>query len=170
MRAHLDRHNKPFGCDECPLKFGSKKDLGRHQTDQHSSEKPYVCPWPDCKRGRLGWPRQDNWKRHVNTVHKGEYGPSAPPIAAENLPGSSSTASRKRHREDSEDSDNDVRSALRKKDERIRELEQTMSERDGELERKTGELSRMKEENNDLQRELSNAYKDLWTYLKEKGA
>ncbi|RYP50005.1 hypothetical protein DL768_004360 [Monosporascus sp. mg162] len=103
--------------------FGSKKELQRHESSKHSDDKPFVCTWPQCKRSRQGWAREDNYHRHVRTVHHGEYGPTTLPSRAGDVPNSS--ASRKRRREKSEDdAESDYRSTSRGKDEKIRDLEE----------------------------------------------
>ncbi|RYP91693.1 hypothetical protein DL770_002218 [Monosporascus sp. CRB-9-2] len=127
LRAHMNRHEKPFMCDICRQRFGSKKELQRHESSKHSDDKPFVCTWPQCKRSRQGWAREDNYRRHVRTVHHGEYGPTALPSRAGDVPNNS--ASRKRRREESEDdADSDFRSESRRKDERIRDLEERIEE------------------------------------------
>ncbi|RYP01692.1 hypothetical protein DL764_006155 [Monosporascus ibericus] len=123
LRAHMNRHEKPFMCDICPQRFGSKKELQRHESSKHSDDKPFVCTWPQCKRSPQGWAREDNYRRHVRTVHHGEYGPTALPSRAGEVLNSS--ASRKRRREESEDhADRDFSSTSRAKDEKIRDLEE----------------------------------------------
>ncbi|RYP36084.1 hypothetical protein DL767_003556 [Monosporascus sp. MG133] len=123
LRAHMNRHEKPFVCGVCRQGFGSKKELQRHESSKHSDDKPFVCTWPQCKRSRQGWPREDNYHRHVRTVHHGQYGPTALPSRAGEVPNNS--VSRKRRRERSEDdTDSDFRSTSRVKDEKIRDLEE----------------------------------------------
>ncbi|RYO93165.1 hypothetical protein DL766_005700 [Monosporascus sp. MC13-8B] len=127
LRAHVNRHEKPFMCDICRRRFGSKKEVQRHESSIHSDEKPFICTWPQCKRSRQGWAREDNYQRHVRTVHHGEYGPAA--LLSSGVGVRSNLASRKRQREErEEDAESDFRSEPRRKDEKTRDLEERIEE------------------------------------------
>ncbi|KAI1245221.1 hypothetical protein MGN70_012111 [Eutypa lata] len=169
LTAHSKRHDKPFICDECPDRFGSKKELDRHQSSKHSLERPFVCSWPQCERSRRGWPRKDNYDRHVRDVHKGQHEPTAPLLIEGDVPSGGSAISRKRQREDSDDSESDLRSELRKRDERIRELEQELGETRRSLNETRGSLNDTKIVLNEY-KELCTHYKEQAKIVQEKGA
>lgn len=78
-RKHEARHRKLFKCDEpgCPRKegFGTINDLARHKKCVHNKEPErgpkmmYMCFGKNCPRPDKRWPRQDNFKQHLNRMH-----------------------------------------------------------------------------------------------------
>ncbi|KAH8784681.1 hypothetical protein BGZ57DRAFT_883120 [Hyaloscypha finlandica] len=74
LKKHVDRHNRPFSCDECDEAFGAKKDLKRHRDTKHEKETEVFCTMPGCKRAQIGFSRRDNLLKHIHNVHaqKGE--------------------------------------------------------------------------------------------------
>lgn len=79
VRKHLLAHEKPFKCVVAGCArvegFTTKNDLERHNWSVHSilppsgSAKGYICAASDCKSGSRIWPRRDNFKVHVKTMH-----------------------------------------------------------------------------------------------------
>jgi hypothetical protein len=63
-------------CDECGKEV-SDGALSRHKASLHSTERPFVCPFPDCKRSTAGWARNDALKFHLKHVHTGQAIPVA---------------------------------------------------------------------------------------------
>ena len=75
------RHKKPFLCNvqECSRRlegFGTKNDLDRHRRSVHSdlsvSGPRFVCRLGQCgtKDPAKLWPRADNFRSHLNRMHK----------------------------------------------------------------------------------------------------
>jgi len=78
LNHHIKATHQPtFICPNCTTKpFGLKKDLDRHIKTLHPETVPgfhrFYCPVETCKhavgKGK-GWPRADNYRRHVRTKH-----------------------------------------------------------------------------------------------------
>ncbi|KUJ12654.1 uncharacterized protein LY89DRAFT_785959 [Mollisia scopiformis] len=70
---HKRYHDKPESCPHCPRAFGTTKDLNRHINDRHQRTKVYHCLDSTCERSVAGngegFPRKDNWRRHMRDVH-----------------------------------------------------------------------------------------------------
>ncbi|CDM29245.1 Zinc finger, C2H2-like [Penicillium roqueforti FM164] len=83
-RKHEARHKKLFKCDvpNCPRKdgFGTINDLARHKKCVHNKEPErgpkmmYMCFGTNCPRPNKRWPRLDNFKQHLNRMHREEDG------------------------------------------------------------------------------------------------
>lgn len=79
-RKHFLRHKRPFKCKVagCPKLegFSTPNDLERHIKSKHPdvkqsvSQKRWRCLVPDCKSTGKSWPRVDNFRSHVNRLHK----------------------------------------------------------------------------------------------------
>lgn len=83
MKKHVLRHEKPFCCplEGCPKSkkgcgFTTPNDLDRHKRTRHKifppQAKVYVCASPGCAEAGRSWPRFDNFKQHVERMHKDE--------------------------------------------------------------------------------------------------
>ena len=72
---HRKRHSPQHKCPEagCNLLFQYKKDADRHRITRHRDviqDAPlFYCPHSTCKFHIRGFPRQDNFQRHVRTQH-----------------------------------------------------------------------------------------------------
>ncbi|KAJ6145251.1 hypothetical protein N7470_009146 [Penicillium chermesinum] len=81
-RKHEARHDKQYKCNEpgCTRKegFGTANDLERHRKCVHGKAPErgpsvmYKCFGKDCPRAEKQWPRLDNFKQHLNRMHKNE--------------------------------------------------------------------------------------------------
>lgn len=75
-RKHADKHNKPHRCEEPSCArvegFSSRNDLDRHQKSVHKirSGKEYRCTLDKCHEIFKLWPRSDNFRAHLKSVHK----------------------------------------------------------------------------------------------------
>jgi len=78
LNKHKKSHTKPFECDDpsCSSRFQYRKDLNRHKSSMHperATEAPrFYCPVKECKHSLeagTGFPRRDNFVRHVRTKH-----------------------------------------------------------------------------------------------------
>ncbi|KAF8855208.1 hypothetical protein BDZ45DRAFT_746719 [Acephala macrosclerotiorum] len=70
---HIKNHTKPFICLHCPARHATKRHLDRHVNERHHAAEQYFCPVVGCKRSRIGghpFPRPENCKRHLMSVHK----------------------------------------------------------------------------------------------------
>ncbi|KAJ4194348.1 hypothetical protein NW767_007031 [Fusarium falciforme] len=70
QRYHTRDHKCPY--PNCPKGFGTKTHLQRHINDRHEKKKKFHCSVPGCdysKQGGKGFPRKDNWKRHMTKIH-----------------------------------------------------------------------------------------------------
>ncbi|KAM3075380.1 hypothetical protein ACMFMF_006055 [Clarireedia jacksonii] len=70
-RKHIDRHTRPFTCnnEDCAhLKFADKGGLSRHQREVHGSM-TYSCPVTTCRRHKRGFPRKWNLQEHQRKLH-----------------------------------------------------------------------------------------------------
>ncbi|WQF77304.1 Putative Zinc finger C2H2-type [Colletotrichum destructivum] len=74
------KHLRPFKCGvgDCAKGFYLNKDCVRHRKAKHPETvgniTRYFCPYSGCKHAEgkgHGWLRKDNWRRHVNTQHRG---------------------------------------------------------------------------------------------------
>jgi hypothetical protein len=72
------KHEKPFKCEvphckRAGLGFTTTNDLARHQKSVHAiglTKKSYQCAAEDCRNKDKVWPRLDNFKQHVERMHK----------------------------------------------------------------------------------------------------
>jgi hypothetical protein len=78
-RKHMLRHEKPFKCDVpgCSRNegFTTSNDLDRHKKSIHKiglDDKSYQCASEKCKAKTKVWPRLDNFKQHIERMHKDE--------------------------------------------------------------------------------------------------
>ncbi|KAL2132030.1 hypothetical protein VTI74DRAFT_4289 [Chaetomium olivicolor] len=75
MNHHERYHKRPFPCTYagCERSFGTVTHLNRHINDKHQKTRAFFCPRPDCiwskQGGKDGFPRKDNWKRHMMKKH-----------------------------------------------------------------------------------------------------
>ncbi|KAJ3536751.1 hypothetical protein NM208_g6587 [Fusarium decemcellulare] len=78
LNEHITRkHKRPFKCPQCPRRFGSSSDRGRHLRTLHqglggtlpSSERAWICEEVGCKRNRKPFSRRDNYVKHLREVH-----------------------------------------------------------------------------------------------------
>lgn len=170
---HTKRHNKPFACHECPHKFGSKKELDRHRASIHSEEKPFRCAWPNCKRSQKGWPREDNYHRHVRTVHGGEAAPPpAGPVAAGYTPDQAATP--RKRRKESEESEGGPCTVMDRGDTSVQvaTLQRIVDELTAESSRKDEEIRMMKDRISDLgqrlaaSKEISDGFREMYNQLR----
>ncbi|KAJ4298653.1 hypothetical protein N0V88_003684 [Collariella sp. IMI 366227] len=75
MNHHERYHKRPFPCTfaGCERSFGTVTHLNRHINDKHQKTRAFFCPRPDCiwskQGGKDGFPRKDNWKRHMMKKH-----------------------------------------------------------------------------------------------------
>ncbi|KAH7060611.1 hypothetical protein B0J12DRAFT_695972 [Macrophomina phaseolina] len=80
FKKHTLKHTKPWTCDEpdCSRKegFTTINDLKRHQKSVHKiggMSKSFRCVADRCRNKDKLWPRLDNFKQHINRMHKDEY-------------------------------------------------------------------------------------------------
>lgn len=75
------RHEKNFVCTEQGCKRGGQgfstiNDLDRHKKSVHkiavSKTKSYRCAATSCTNKDKIWPRLDNFKQHIERMHKDE--------------------------------------------------------------------------------------------------
>ncbi|KAF4465123.1 hypothetical protein FALBO_8037 [Fusarium albosuccineum] len=70
QRYHTKNHKCPY--PNCDMGFGTKTHLQRHINDRHEKKKKFHCAVPGCdysRQGGKGFPRKDNWKRHMTKIH-----------------------------------------------------------------------------------------------------
>ncbi|CAD0110883.1 unnamed protein product, partial [Aureobasidium uvarum] len=77
---HLSTHSRPFKCgvENCTNTngFATSNDLDRHQKDvhfmkpKHGPQSFYRCAMPTCSKRDKVWSRKDNFKSHINRMHK----------------------------------------------------------------------------------------------------
>jgi hypothetical protein len=80
FRKHKLRHDKPFMCDVLGCKrvgqgFTTVNDLDRHKKSVHRVNvlaKSYQCASKTCRNKEKLWPRLDNFKQHIERMHKEE--------------------------------------------------------------------------------------------------
>ena len=68
LKHHENRHSDRFRCDwdGCNFTAGSNYHLGRHKTQAHTEERPYICCAQKCdKRFKI----RADFKRHLKTFH-----------------------------------------------------------------------------------------------------
>ncbi|PVH99496.1 hypothetical protein DM02DRAFT_656337 [Periconia macrospinosa] len=81
-KKHMLKHDKPHVCDVQGCRraavgkgFTTKNDLDRHKKSVHRvgvEKGSYQCASEHCRnRGKI-WPRLDNFKQHINRMHKDE--------------------------------------------------------------------------------------------------
>ncbi|KAH5065275.1 hypothetical protein HBI26_200150 [Parastagonospora nodorum] len=103
LKKHQIKHLKVFYCDvpKCKRKgqgFGTTNDLERHKKSVHRiglHEKSYQCAAESCKNKTKIWPRLDNFKQHIERMHrdddmielikKSTFAPKPPGLVTENL-------------------------------------------------------------------------------------
>ncbi|KAM0574741.1 hypothetical protein ACHAP9_001448 [Verticillium nonalfalfae] len=71
---HKRYHDRPHKCEHkgCDKQFGTKTHLDRHINDKHTKLHKFHCLDPTClysKVGGKGFPRKDNWRRHMINKH-----------------------------------------------------------------------------------------------------
>lgn len=74
------RHHKPHFCNiaNCPRGpkgFATQNDLDRHKKGVHkigAAKNSYRCASELCKNKGKTWTRLDNFKQHINRMHKDE--------------------------------------------------------------------------------------------------
>lgn len=75
------KHEKPHRCDVLGCKrisgFTTTNDRDRHKKSVHrvgllTDGKSYKCASKACRSKDKFWPRFDNFKQHVQRMHKGE--------------------------------------------------------------------------------------------------
>ncbi len=78
-RKHMLKHSKPYKCDIPGCKriegFTTQNDLERHQKSLHRKDidkKSYQCAVENCRNKEKIWPRLDNFKQHIERMHKCE--------------------------------------------------------------------------------------------------
>jgi hypothetical protein len=80
VRKHKLKHEKPYKCNWPKCKRGEQgfttvNDLDRHKKSVHQVrllEKSYQCASESCRNKEKIWPRLDNFKQHIERMHKGE--------------------------------------------------------------------------------------------------
>lgn len=78
QRKHEKFHTKPHKCqvEGCEKGFASANDLERHTRGrhgleaQHSFSKYYRCALAGCPKAEKIWDRKDNFKAHLERMHK----------------------------------------------------------------------------------------------------
>lgn len=88
LKHHQRYHTKDHKCPYpgCGKGFGTKTHLQRHINDRHEKKKKFHCSVPGCdysKQGGKGFPRKDNWKRHMIKIHNKEQHELPEPIEAD---------------------------------------------------------------------------------------
>ncbi|KAM4064905.1 Zinc finger domain-containing protein [Hirsutella rhossiliensis] len=74
LKHHQRYHSKDHKCPyaNCGKGFGTKTHLQRHINDRHEKKKKFHCSVQGCdysRTGGKGFPRKDNWKRHMTKIH-----------------------------------------------------------------------------------------------------
>ncbi|KAH6710089.1 hypothetical protein EV126DRAFT_518370 [Verticillium dahliae] len=74
LNHHKRYHDRPHKCEHkgCDKQFGTKTHLDRHINDKHTKLHKFHCLDPTClysKVGGKGFPRKDNWRRHMINKH-----------------------------------------------------------------------------------------------------
>lgn len=74
LKHHQRYHIKDHKCHypNCGKGFGTKTHLQRHINDRHEKKKKFHCAVQNCeysRQGGKGFPRKDNWKRHMTKIH-----------------------------------------------------------------------------------------------------
>ncbi|EEU37031.1 uncharacterized protein NECHADRAFT_86719 [Fusarium vanettenii 77-13-4] len=70
QRYHTKEHKCPY--PNCAKGFGTRTHLQRHINDRHERSKKLYCSVPECdysRQGGKGFPRKDNWQRHMLRAH-----------------------------------------------------------------------------------------------------
>lgn len=72
-RKHLKRHEKPYGCTQCPKSFGSKNDWKRHENSQHFQHEIWKCDEklrePQSDTCNKVCHRRETFKQHLTSHH-----------------------------------------------------------------------------------------------------
>lgn len=71
---HKKSHTRPAKCTHCGAGFETSKDVSRHINSIHAPTKLFFCTFQRCKFSRSsadshGFPRKDNWRRHMKSRH-----------------------------------------------------------------------------------------------------
>ena len=154
-RKHVDKHNRPYICDEAGCEkvqgFTYPNGLLRHQREvhkQHGGPKALrMCPFPDCKRSTgTGFSRKENLNEHLRRVHRGAgissddvlsttRTPLAPHLQQQLQQQPNSVQPRKRRRAFSEEEDADDAAEDESGDlqAQIKKLKQEVKEKDARL-------------------------------------
>lgn len=79
---HRRYHERPHECphQNCDKRFGTKTHLDRHINDKHKKTRKFHCLEQACpysRAGGKGFPRKDNWRRHM--INKHGMNPQADP-------------------------------------------------------------------------------------------
>lgn len=74
LNHHRRYHDRPHECPHgnCDKRFGTKTHLDRHINDKHKKTRKFHCLQPGCpysRAGGKGFPRKDNWRRHMINKH-----------------------------------------------------------------------------------------------------
>ncbi|PHH88831.1 hypothetical protein CDD83_6989 [Cordyceps sp. RAO-2017] len=85
LKHHQRYHSKDHKCPyaNCEKGFGTKTHLHRHINDRHEKKKKFHCSVPGCdysRAGGKGFPRKDNWKRHMIKTHHMDHAHLPEPI------------------------------------------------------------------------------------------
>uniref|UniRef100_A0A2C9GV92 C2H2-type domain-containing protein n=1 Tax=Anopheles dirus TaxID=7168 RepID=A0A2C9GV92_9DIPT len=65
LRAHMEKHNKPFLCTLCPMKFGAKSALASHMGQRHMKQRNFQCQ--KCEYAAFA---KRDLVNHMLTVHE----------------------------------------------------------------------------------------------------
>jgi len=72
--SQTPRYQNHLTCPHCSIRISLPKDMERHVKTKHGEDRNvYYCPVQNCKRSKgrkYPFDRLDNWRRHVQTVHK----------------------------------------------------------------------------------------------------
>lgn len=75
------KHHKDFtcnfpGCKRAEQGFSTVNDLDRHKKSVHkiglNKSKSWRCAAANCSNAKKMWPRLDNFKQHIERMHKEE--------------------------------------------------------------------------------------------------
>ena len=74
LSRHKKSHTRPAKCIHCGAGFETSKDVSRHINSIHAPTKLFFCTFQGCKFSRStadshGFPRKDNWRRHMKSRH-----------------------------------------------------------------------------------------------------
>ncbi|EQL03303.1 Zinc finger transcription factor ace1 [Ophiocordyceps sinensis CO18] len=88
LKHHQRYHSKDHKCpyDNCGKGFGTKTHLQRHINDRHEKKKKFHCSVQGCDYSRIGgkgFPRKDNWKRHMTKIHNMDQAQLPEPVEAD---------------------------------------------------------------------------------------
>ncbi|KAJ5369988.1 uncharacterized protein N7496_006080 [Penicillium cataractarum] len=132
---HMDKHYRPYKCYESGCEkirgFTHSGGLWRHRREVHKTdktEKPLLCPHPECYRSTgNGFTRQENLREHLRRRHAATEDGSA--VRTDCPP---ATALKRKRKQDSPDEEN--RQDLHKEVKQLRREAQQISRRLEQLE------------------------------------